>query len=259
MPNFVDSTYCPFYYAQTAGITDVNTIISDLRTALVTNLSYTEPTTALFKSPVVDGMFFDVLVTRISATNLEFRFRDYRGQTYLTGRIQIDATQTVNYFCNKYGMVVESLRAQVEIAQAHLLDLSANQQTAQWNRFICGTYRTSADTGGQQDTVGKFFAYDGTAVAASTSRSRNGTNAANTAWPLLMASGTLLYDEYLIKINQGGVQKWSGRLFQSYVCDSSLAFSTEKTIPIDDAGTLGTFRVIGLATSSNRRTMMRKA
>ncbi len=259
-PDFINDTICPWYYHNSTGITDVNTIITDLRTALVTNLSWTEPSTALFQSPVDSaGRFMDILVTRIAATNVEFRLRDFRSATLCTKRIQIDATASVNYFAGKYYCYVESLRATIEIFQANILEQTPDTAASLGNYLLGNGYRNNADTPTNGDTVGQHFAFDNGTGTIVGSRMRGTSNSAGTAAAALTTPGTLLYEEATFWVQQASANRYSGRLYQQFLCDSSIAFAADKVIPVDDAGTTATFRVIGLNTNVNRRTIIRKA
>ncbi len=259
-PDFINDTICPWYYHQTTGMTDVNTIISDLRTGLVTNLSWTEPTTALFKSPVDSaGRFMDILVTRITATNVEFRIRDFRGSTLVTGRIQIDATASVNYFLTKFSMTVESLRATIEIAHAHILEQTPDEASSLSNYITGNTYRNASDTADGSWGLGRLIAFESGSPALVSGRFSNSQNALLTNIASFSAAGTLLYRDCCMPITQNGVLRWSGRLYQAWLCDSGLAFGTDKTIPVDDAGATAVFRVVGFPTFNTYRLALRKA
>ena len=260
-PDFLNSSVIPFYYHQTTGITDVNTIISDIRTAVVTNLSWTEPSTALFQSPSdSSGKFLDVLVTRISATNLEFRTRDYRGATLFTRRIQIDATASVNYFANKYGLTVESLRATPEICLSTLLDPSPSGLGDIDNRITGTGYRSNADSqDGGGASAGILFTFDNGNATNANRMMMTGRGFDNVDRGFINGAGTFTHTDWIIIINQSGSNRHTGRPYQMLVCDTSIAFGTDKIIPIDDAGNTGTFRVIGYASLVGMRVMSRKA
>lgn len=259
-PDFLNSVLVPFLYLQTVGMTDVATIITDLRTQLVTNLGWTEPSTALFKSvPDSSGKFLDILVTRISATNLEFRVRDFRGSTLFTRRIQIDATASVNYFLNTRGACVESLRATAEIMWTGLLDPSPSSLSDIDNRIYGSAYRSAADgIDGQGGSVGAHFCFDN-GVASIGSRIWSwGNNFNGNVVPFTMGSGSLTYRDNFMWITSA-TRRYAGRSYHTLLCDSGIAFGSDKIVPLDDAGNTGTFRVIGLALTSSMRAAMRKA
>lgn len=262
-PDFLNDNTYPYNYLQTVGITDVNTIISDLRTQLTgVTLAWTEPSTALFKSPPdTAGKFVDILCTRITQFNIEFRMRDYRGATICTRRIQIDnpGPTAANYYCSVRGVTVESLRATPEIAQLQLLDPTPDLVADVDNRTVGNGYRTAADVvDGNGSNSAQWFAVDAGAPAVSQRLINWGANSASTVLGMIAGSSDFIYRDELLQINQSNsVQAWTGRPWHRLACDQTLPFSSDKTVPLGD-GTTGTFRVIGLATVNGLRVMCRK-
>lgn len=262
-PRFLDSSVFSFYYHQSTGVTDVTTVISDTRTGLVTNLGWTEPTTALFKSvPDAAGKWFDVLLTRISATNLELRVRDHRGATLITRRIQIDGAGTViNYFFNVQGMLIESNRATIEVAQAHLLDpVQVGDLVHESDvRIVANAYRTSADTAEAAGiATGSFFAFD-SGAAVNASRAMYGWAYGGGVLTGNDGASTLHYKDVLVNLLPLGFNVVTGVIPQMVICDSSIAFGTDKTVPRNQGGTTVTMRTVGLTTTANTRIACRKA
>lgn len=262
-PDFVNAAVVDFDYAQDTGVTDVNTIIASVRTRLVTNLGWTEPTTALFQSPAIPGStkFMDILLTRITATNLEIRVRDFRAQTLITRRIQIDGAGTsVNYFATSLGIWIESLRATAEIGGGTLLELSPMAMTVLDNIIVANAFRTSGDTNDSGFiTTFQLFAFDNASATNANRVFPNNQN--NTPANVNFTTGALtpLYKDILVRINQAGANVITGRLPQAYLIDSNIAFGTDKTVPYDDSNN-ATWRCIGLATGTNAvRAALRKA
>lgn len=261
-PDFLNSSIIPYYYSQTTGMTDVNTIISDVRTALVTNLGWSEPTTARFKTPVDSaGKFFDILLTRVTATNLEILMRDYRGTTLYDRRIQIDATAAVNYFCSKFSFFIESLRATSECAWGSLLDLTPGAISDVDNKIIGSAFRTTADSAdGNGSTISTHFGFDsGSAAATARLMQQNANTGGSAIATMSTGAGTLLYREVAMTITQAGNIRWTGRMYQALVGDATISFGSDKTVPIDDGGTTATFRCVGLTTANQMRLLLRKA
>src|SRR6516162_9496070 len=99
-PRHLDTSICSYSYNKIGPITDVETggvgVISSWRTySTALAKPWTDLGGNLFKSYVDDaGHWMDVLMTRISATNIEFRVRDHKGHTIITRRFQIDAGGT---------------------------------------------------------------------------------------------------------------------------------------------------------------------
>lgn len=261
-PRFLNTTVNPYSYSQTVAVADVSTIISDIRTALVTGLGWTEPSTALFHTKSLGGIWFDMLLTRILATKLEMRIRNQLGFTICTRRIQIDASTNVNYFCTTYSVVIESLRATPELLQAHILDaLPMGDGDWQFNVFATGLYTTADSNDNLGSAIGSYFAWeDGTAVGR-TSRGLNAsTDSQSTQIPRFMGSGSMLCEDAVTTTFSASFGSWPimvGRIWHAFLVDSSIAFGTDKVLAVDDAAS-ATFRVVGLATTGTGRMAFRK-
>jgi len=251
----LDTTLCPYSYNQHTGLTDVETggvgIITDLRTHLLA-LSWTEPSTNLFRCPADHmGRWLDILATRISATTIEFRLRNHLGQTIFTRRILIDGGGTsVNFYCGKFYVIVESLRATAELVQAFIPEPMLHwDEEYPW--VVYGTaYRTTADANdGNGDDISDLYGFENVSliqVGRLISSSRIPSNEVITRF---MESGSMICDDAIIAngvINSTSFDRpIAGRRWHTYVIDSSIAFSTDKPIPVP--GGSATFRTIGLA------------
>jgi len=260
-PDFLNDNTYPYNYLQSVGVTDVNTIISDLRTQLTgVTLAWTEPSTALFKSPPdTAGKFIDILCTRIAATNIEFRVRDYRGATLITRRIQIDNPGSVNYFCSVRGVTVESLRGTPEIFQAQLLDPTPDLVADVDNRAVANAYRANNDgVDGNGSNSSQWFAFDAGASGPNQRAVNWGQDSSSTAVDFFSGNTDFIFRDELISINQSGINAWTGRPWHRLACSASLPFATDKTVPLGD-GTTGVFRVIGLLTVNTMRVCCRKS
>lgn len=262
IPFHLDSTQVPYNFLRTDGMTDVNTIISDFRAQVVTGLSWTEPSTALFKTPIdAASRFLDVLLTRISATNLELRVRNQTGATIMTRRIQIVSGGSVNYYCNTYGFIIESLvAAQSEVAQGHVLDLTPDGQGDHSLYVVAGAFRSAADTNDNQGQhAGDLWAMDN---GAATYRARIKRCDIDLGFTVNLTSirditgGFRLVDQ-MVDINFSTIVKWAGRVCHSLIGDISIPYGSIVRVNIDDA-TQAQFRVIGLLTAAQAmRTMQR--
>jgi hypothetical protein len=263
-PDFLNTSICPYSYTQSAGITDVATVITDIRTALVTGLSWTEPSAALFRSPSLGGYWFDMLLTKISATSLEMRVRDSLGRTICTRRVTSDATTTWNYFCGKFYCFIECLRATPEIIQAYMPDPTPDTAGDFRNVVLATALRSNADTSdGLGDAVGDAFQWvDTSALSAGTHWMSPPIDTGNISYTRITGSGALLCEDVQVGMMSPSwsttVPRYAGRLWQAFYIDSSIAFATDKTLMVDDAAS-ATFRVIGLATLSNTRVALRKS
>ncbi len=267
-PRHLDTTICPYSYHLPAAITDVETggvgIITNLRAYLVA-LGWTEPSTALFKSPSDDGgHWMDILVTRISATEIEFRVRDHKVHTIITRRIDIDGAGTViTYYTGKFFCRVDSLRATSEPFWAEMLETAPD--LVEWvpDVVFAGAYRNNSGAADNfTSNVGYGYMWE-TETAAATLRQDRGYNAScdegGSARGLLNGDGSPLYQDFGIA-NMGSVSQMRqvGRLYHAVLCDSSLTLQSDKPVPVDD-NTTATFRVFGLATTSSCRLMYRKS
>jgi len=264
-PYFLDSAQIARANAQDDGVTDVNTIISSIRTLLVTTLGWSEPSTALFKTPVdAASRFLDVLLTRISATNLEIRVRNAAAATVITRRIQITSGVSVWYYGSVYGVVIEAMSATAEVAQAHVLDQTPDLQTDSSLYVIANAYRSAADaTDANAITTGFYFAIDNGA-AGQLSRLRrwtanSGNDAGSSSKTLVTHVGTMLWKDPLVAINSAGTLRWAGRICHALMCDSSIPVYGRR-YPFIDTDTTKEFRVLSLtASASNMRLAFRSA
>lgn len=255
IPFFLDASQVPYTYREDAALTDVETggvgIITTLRLLLVTTLGWSEPSTALFKTPVdAAGRFLDILLTRISATVIEWRVRNHSGTTICTRRAQIVSGNNVRYFCNTQGVLVECLTANPnssECLQAHILDESPDAQSSQANCEVGGGRRSSAsaDDGNGDDPFDLFAIDNG---SAGTAKRGGDWGCANNNVPvgLMSASLSLLYVDPHIYISQGANKEWTGRICHCLVTDSRGGVGgTEHRVNLDDSTTV-TFKTVGL-------------
>lgn len=268
-PRHLDTTVCPYEYHQIGPLTDVETggvgIISSLRTYLVTNQGWTEPTTNLFKSPPDSfGRFYDLLFTRIAAGNLEIRMRDDRAHTLFTKRIQIDVAGTsVRIWAGKFFCRVESLRATSEVLWTEFIDESPDPLGSHVDVVLGNAYRTSADSAdGNGSTImyGIMWETDVAAAAQRNDRGYGGSvDTAGAGVTMIYGDGSLYYGEVgVAQFASGSYFRQVGRLFHAMLCDSNIAFATEKTLPVDGNNT-ATFKVVGLGTLVTSRLMYRKS
>jgi hypothetical protein len=267
IPFFLDSTQVPFNYTEIYGITDVETggvgIITTFRAQAVTGLGWTEPSTALFKTPVdAAGRWFDVLLTRISATVLEYRMRNSSGTTITTRRIQITAGFAVRFFTNTMGFLIEAIQADPassETLQGHMLDQSPNLQSDVSNYVIMAGRRnnTSVDDG-SGNIVGHYAAIDNGTPAFVAGRLPSTLNAASGAIALQNIQSSFLLRDFLIHINQAGTIRWSGRICHALEIDSTIPPGSDRAVKIDTS-TTATYRVTGNPLIQTARMCMRKS
>ena len=263
IPYALDDAQIAFANAQDDGMTDVNTIISTVRTLLVTTLGWSEPSTALFKTPVdAASRFLDVLLTRISATNLEIRVRNATPTTVITRRIQITSGGSVWYHGNIFGLVIASLSATNEIAQAHVLDQTPDLQSDSALYVVANAYRSAADSADGNGTImGQYFAIDNGAAGMlsrlrrwTASGNSNGGSTVNSQFQTI--TGKLLWRDALAAINSAGTLRWAGRICHALMCDSTLALLARR-YPYIDTSTGKEFMVLGLTSVQNMKIAFR--
>ncbi len=240
-------------HLRTTGITDVNTILSDLDTELEA-AGWTDETGGVYKCAVSSsGRFCKVTLTRIDADTVELVVKDQNGFTVCTRRADIDAAGTaVQYYVGAHYFAVDIERATREQLQAGILDLSPVPDNGH-SVYTYGTaHRTSGGTAGS-NTAGNLFMLDN-GVSASENRviTEGACNDAGTTGvltPMIHGSGAYRFAQAVVAAQIGGAnRRYAGRIFNSMRCDPSHAFDTEFTCVIGDAGETGVFRVIGLST-----------
>ncbi len=244
IPEFLSSS---FRYLFDDNITDVDTIISDFRSETVTNgdPAWTEPTTRLFKSPVNSvNRWFDVLLTKIDATTLEMRIRNWTYATMTTKRMLIDSTGThVRFYTGDKHFFIEAERSAPEILAGGFFDCSPSAQDCHndtvyagpCQRDIAGVnhimrqwhFYANQSTGesGRAGGLCSAYVYDAGAVQA------------------IMADGSLIFRpvEYYKDLSP----QWCwGRRYQAIAVDYRLQPGSEFDVDIGD-NTIGTFKVSG--------------
>lgn len=235
VPTFLASSH---RYLRTNGVTDVDTIIADVLSELVTNgdPAWTEVSAGLYKSPVdADGRWFDILLTKIDADTLEMRVRDKNGTTVGTRRMDITAAGTDVLVCtgeNHFGIV--SLRATPEYLLAGMLDLSPEAQTAHLGYVFAGGYR---DSGGSADSSGKFDWL----CLLNINTSTYGANWYG-EYPTtegghdisMTVSGAYTFRPFIAHgIAAGNVNRQFGRAHQMFIGQATLSAGTLYDVPID--------------------------
>lgn len=266
IPAYLDSSVYPFNYIELTGLADVETggvgIISSMRSQLVGGtLNWTEPSTALFKTPVDGaGRFLDVLVTRITSTTVEWRVRNQAGTTVCTRRFQL-GTGPLRIYGSTAGVLAEFVQTNQNAAQlgaAFLLDMAPDLTTDHVLYVIGGAFLNTSNTNdGQFDSYGEWFAIDN-GTAATLNRGFYWQQSNGAILSVFSAAGRYIFREEHITINFGGTLKWAGRIPHMLMCDSGFNGGDERKVYID-TNTVATFKTIGSAAVSSMRHMMRKS
>jgi len=266
IPAYLDSSVYPFNYIELTGLADVETggvgLISSMRSQLVGGtLNWTEPSTALFKTPVdAAGRFLDVLVTRINSTTIEWRVRNQAATTLCTRRITL-GTGACRIYGSTAGVVAEFVQTAengLMVASAHVLDMAPNLNTDHTLYVIGNGYlnNTSANDNAA-DAAGEYFAIDN-GGAASNNRGWYWQASNGAVPPMISASGKFVFREATIFINFSAIIKMAGRIVHCLAADSNLNGGDERKIYIDTS-TVATFKVLGQNPISTTRYMMRKS
>ncbi len=260
-PNFLASS---FRYLALVTVTDVQTIIDNLYSELVTNGSPAWTCTVggvgqsptEFKSPArADGLSFTINLTRDSATRLSWLVKDQWGvlvNNQTNTKQDIDATGTnVHLYTGEFHVGVNSSRATQEF-------------------FGCGVLDHSPD--GLNNPFGSYWATMGPRNTTGVLATQGVAN--NFAWGGSYANRGLAGDDPILTGNchalmtgevlatpaelTNGSAVLIGRMHQVLCVDTYCAFDSEVTVPID-VGTTGTFRVVGLTSFCGMRLAWRRA
>lgn len=243
-----------FRYLQTLSVTDVDTIISDLLSELVTNGSWTDEASNIFRSPVNagNGSYMQIELTRVSATQLQWICKDHQGNVInnqTSNKQNIDATgSTVEYFTGPDYVCVQVHRATFEVFFLARLNQWPHEEGEIFPIFVASrgprndagtlTYN-QAHYWFSFDLNGSSYAYDYQLCSQRSSGAVNRISLSGkyVAWP-----AELLDDDS---------NTWLGRLPQTMLIDySRFDAGDELELPIDD-GTTGTFIVLGFAKTTN--------
>jgi hypothetical protein len=268
-PHYLSSYY---RHKESLAVTDVNTIIADLRDELVTQPiapnKWTEPVALTFQSPArADGIFLTITVARVSATRISYIVKDQSGMpvnNMTTTQQDIDAGgTTVHYFTGPFHVCVTTERATPEAWMCGVLDQTPD---------ALGNPRAMyfASTGPRSNTgtlvAGAYFNVylltPGATSYATTSSMITCSGGQSSSWYRETVAGTKIYQPFEVNDGNGSaVAMFLGRVFQCLMVDGRIAFATDLTIPIDGANT-GVFKVAGFATdlnSGSARLAFRKA
>ncbi len=237
-----------FRFRETAGVTDVNTIISDLLSELVTNGSWTDLGGNVYKSPAdFWGRYAKLALTRNAATDLGVSITDHAGATVCAGKILIDAGgTTVRYYTGPGHCVVESARATPEHFRLFRLNPHPDPDGILLFPWVAMSYRDSAGTA-RTSTYATSFGYSyATGAYVNTDRHFSGTFGSNNVYMsrCRTMSGALFCLPYDAYISGPTDYAWAGRAPHALLVNSSVLDGAEITVPVD-AGVTGTFKAVG--------------
>lgn len=263
IPNFLNSNY---RYLSVSGITDVQSIIDNLVGELVTNGDWSvvsggvgvSPTTLKSSVRPVDGAFIQVVITRNSATRIQYQAYDHGGllinnQTSCQQDIDAGGTE-VRFFTGTYHFCVDSIRATPECYDCGILDRSPSAVgVPRANYYSSQGPRSNTGTLSNQAVSSVFLLPPGT-----TSYLSGGNDGVVPRDPLVTSAQTSVTGAYITFPYELCSTIYSmGRAYQAILVPSSLSFGTEITVTID-TGVTAVFKVVGRTTTKDCRLAMRK-
>jgi hypothetical protein len=248
VPEFLASSH--FY--STFSCTTVDDILTNLHTILtVTNdPAWTEPSADTFQSPTDDaGRWYSVKPEKSSDTRIKFTTKDQYGTTIGVYAFDIDAAGTnISIMSGSHHLWINSARGTPEGFRSGLVDCSPRAQDA-WTQYTyCGGYRDGSGNGtgdniGYLDMTGNDWNYAWVVVLLS-----EAGNYVNTT----PAGDNVFYPVFL----RNGSNQLVGRMYQAWICPSSLGIGSEVDVAIDN-GVSAKFRVIACATWGLHRICVR--
>lgn len=254
VPSFLNWSYV---YSSGLGIDDVQDIMDDFATQAA-SVSWTNPSAGLYQSPADSGgRWMDILLTRTSATILEFRVRDHSGSTVGTRRLQISAsapTTNYNIFIGQCHAVITAHvpnQAAREYLMAFIPDPDPEAASGCTTTYVVMKgYRNTSTATVAQSVYDQWGAIDNGSAAYATRAQVWYNGASQVAWTTLNR-GALIALPMGMNINVSGTFRYLGRVPMCLlVSDSVVAIDAELQIPISST-TIGTFKVIGVDSAAN--------
>lgn len=254
-----------FRYLTTAGVVDVNTIIADLMSELVTNGTWTDlggTGVGPFKSPVeADGSYFKITLARTSATRLNWLVNDQWGllvNNQTSNNQDIDAGGSlVRYYTGPDYVIVETARATPEVMMAARLN--------QWPEDVSKMRPSFISSTGPRNNAGSLTANAcltifalplyATAYATANQIIKCGVYASAESH-LVTLSGAYMFMP--AEVVPTGYHCLIGRIPNVLIVDTNIVIGTELVVPID-VGLTGTFKVLGFTAADYRRLAARIA
>lgn len=232
-------------FLEDTGITTSAEMTTTLRTELVTNLGWTEPTSGTFRSPPdAAGRYFDIVVSEPSAVRWQWSVQNESATVICVREVLLAGTgENVRYHTGAAHVWVEVDKGAgtSEALGAGLLDLTPEAQDAHSNYVWGRGHRTSAGATDANNDIGDFFLEDNGSPAAGT-RLLDVRNAQGTQINHFTLSGARSYIQpaILTGVNGTAQQVIVGRMYQFVI--TSYGYGSSFTIPIGDAAETGLFR-----------------
>jgi hypothetical protein len=233
------NTYRDTSYGSTTASSQMT---ADLKTELVTNGNWTEPSAGRFKSPVdADGRFLEIVTSEPTSVRWQWQVLNDLGGTVCTREVLLSgAGETVRFMTGDYYAWAAVENGVDEYIGAGLLDLTPEAQDAHTNYTWGRGYRNSSGTqDGQGDVVTEFFLADN-GTYSSVRRLMSNRNQASTEVQLVTFAGNGLHvPATLAALNASSQLRVAGRLFNAVTTFTGAGNTF--TMVIGDAGEKGTF------------------
>jgi hypothetical protein len=247
VPNFLASSF--YYGIGSSPITDVATVITDVRTILTVtnNPPWTEPVAGTFQSPVdAGGRFMRIALAKNTATRLNVTLQDQNLITLYAREFDILASAEVYYHTGQYHFVLESYNggAISDRATAFILDVSPYALNASNNYVVGTTFRSTAGSNDSQGSLADHFFMIEAGATVLRQRMRGvGRTSATASVGLVDFLGNPQIFPVDIFAVPNSLNCWGGKLPQSYIVPQTVGAGTIKKIALDD-GTLASFKTL---------------
>ncbi|MGA2261714.1 MAG: hypothetical protein ABSH28_09785 [Acidobacteriota bacterium] len=258
IPHFLSTG---FRFFEHKGVTDVQTIIDDFGTEVLTAdnapkgwYAWTNPSTGVFVSPTYEGKHFQVTLTRATQQKLQMEVRDQGNIVICTRRINCPSANawTARIFTGPGHVMIDvtMFSAPPEALYAGILDLSPDAQNAHDHYVYGGGARSNLDVADGNNNVHEVYMLDDTVAGHRTRVSQYGSNQNGGSNGSKTLSGARVYRPREMWCQQSGAGgtygylHFAGKAYQTLLCPQSLALGARIYVPIDQ-GVLGEFIVIG--------------
>jgi hypothetical protein len=243
-------------------IADVQSILDQLTTTLLTNLPvgsrWTQPVAGTYKSPPdAVGRFMRVVVSRISATRMQFKAEDQNLTTIIDGTLDLSALGNARIYAGTYHLAIETqVGATYEFGHASLVDPRPEALNVSASYVIGNTERNAA--GAQHPATTRcpdawFMQDSGGVVTRRRSGYLHGIDVTESQQDLKTTTGKEIVLPIPVAFANSALNKSfrAGMLFQCLWVDQSHNALDQISPPID-VGVIGIFEVMGrIKTNAN--------
>jgi hypothetical protein len=244
-------------FKELLNVTDVQEILDDFDNTIVAVSGWTEPGADLFRPPLdIDGRFFDVQFTRISALILEMAVTDDQGRSgSRTFRFDLISGSTITFFyTSKYLYIIQY--ADAAFLFITFLTLAPESEVAHDAYQVFGGSLVSG--GGvsnvtsdrwEQITLGAYADDNGTTLVPMTDSDTGGSI-------MRPVSGAIKVFPIINVGDDGAEQNIRGRLYNAVMAHEDDALKgTEKPIPIGD-GLTAIFKTLNFPSGTGDTTIL---